>query len=53
MTGIERNYWNPIHHENQKTFEKEDLKKLLSKHNDMMSEHDAKRKEDFKVKIIS
>merc|ERR1711973_685620 len=48
MSGIDRNYWNPIHHENKKTFEKEDLKKLLSKHNDMMAEEDAKRREQFK-----
>ena len=31
MTGVERNYWNPIHHDNKNTFEMEDLKKLLSK----------------------
>lgn len=49
MTGIERNYWNPIHHENKDSFEIEDLKKLLSKHNDMMNEQDKKRREDFKV----
>ena len=49
MAGVDRNYWNPIHQENKETFEKEDLKKLLSKHNDMMSEHDARRKEKFKV----
>jgi len=48
MSGIERNYWNPIHHDNKNSFEMEDLKKLLSKHNDMMSEQDKKRREDFK-----
>eukprot|EP00111_Clytia_hemisphaerica_P017834 TCONS_00052731-protein len=48
MAGIERNYWNPIHHDNKDSFEMADLKKLLSKHNDMMSEQDKKRKEDFK-----
>jgi len=48
MAGIDRNYWNPIHHDNKDTFEKDDLKKLLSKHNDMMSEQDKKRQEDFK-----
>jgi len=48
MSGIDRNYWNPIHHDNQDTFEKDDLKKLLSKHNDMMSEQDKKRHEEFK-----
>lgn len=48
MIGIDRNYWNPIHHDNKDTFEKDDLKKLLSKHNDMMSEQDKKRHEDFK-----
>ena len=31
MIGIDRNYWNPIHHENQDTFTKDDLKKLLLK----------------------
>lgn len=31
MSGIDRNYWNPIHHDNKDTFEMEDLKKLLSK----------------------
>lgn len=31
MSGIERNYWNPIHHDNKDSFEMEDLKKLLSK----------------------
>lgn len=31
MMGIDRNYWNPIHHDNKDTFEKDDLKKLLSK----------------------
>lgn len=31
MVGIDRNYWNPIHHNNKDTFEAEDLKKLLSK----------------------
>jgi len=48
MLNIDRNYWNPIHHDNKETFEKDDLKKLLSKHNDMMSEQDKKRHEDFK-----
>ncbi|XP_057317281.1 nucleobindin-2-like isoform X1 [Hydractinia symbiolongicarpus] len=48
MLGIDRNYWNPIHHEDQKTFSKEDLKKLLSKHNDMMIDQDKKRKDEFK-----
>lgn len=48
MTGVERNYWNPIHHDNKDSFEMEDLKKLLSKHNDMMNEQDKKRREDFK-----
>lgn len=49
MSGVDRNYWNPIHHDNKDTFEAEDLKKLLSKHNDMMSEQDKKRREDFKT----
>ncbi|XP_065647819.1 nucleobindin-2 isoform X5 [Hydra vulgaris] len=49
MSGIERNYWNPIHHDNKDSFEMEDLKKLLSKHNDMMSAQDAKRHEEFKA----
>jgi len=48
MSGIDRNYWNPIHHDNKDTFEMADLKKLLSKHNDMMTEQDKKRREDFK-----
>lgn len=48
MSGVERNYWNPIHHDNKDKFEVEDLKKLLSKHNDMMNEQDKKRREDFK-----
>jgi len=48
MLSIDRNYWNPIHLDNKDTFEKDDLKKLLSKHNDMMSEQDKKRHEDFK-----
>lgn len=48
MNGVERNYWNPIHHDNKDSFEMEDLKKLLSKHNDMMSEQDKTRREDFK-----
>jgi len=49
MMHVERNYWNPIHHSNSDTFEEEDLKKLLSKHNDMMNEQDKKRKEEFKT----
>merc|ERR1712168_1689398 len=49
MIHVERNYWNPIHHSNSDTFEEEDLKKLLSKHNDMMNEQDKKRKEEFKT----
>merc|ERR1712080_550169 len=48
MTGTDRNYWNPIHQENKDTFEKHDLKQLLSKHNDMMAEVDEKRKQRFK-----
>lgn len=48
MTGVERNYWNPIHHDDKDTFTKEDLVKLLSKHNDMMNEQDAKRRDEFK-----
>jgi len=31
MSGIERNYWNPIHHDDKASFQMEDLKKLLSK----------------------
>jgi len=48
MTGIDRNYWNPLHHDNQDTFEIEDMRKLLSKHNDMMNEQDKKRRQEFK-----
>merc|ERR1711973_394841 len=48
MVGVDRNYWNPIHHENKDTFEKEDLGKLLNKHNDMMLEQDEKRRQEFK-----
>lgn len=48
MTGVERNYWNPVHDENKDSFEKDDLKKLLNKHNDMMIEQDSKRREEFK-----
>lgn len=48
MTGVDRNYWNPLHHDNMDTFEMEDMKKLLSKHNDMMNEQDKKRKDEFK-----
>ena len=33
MVEKERNHWNPIHQDNQHTFEKEDLKKLLNKVN--------------------
>lgn len=49
MMHIDRNYWNPIHQDNKMTFEVEDLKKLLSKHNDMMAEQDKKRREEFKT----
>jgi len=48
MVGVDRNYWNPIHHENKDSFEKDDLKKLLNKHNDMMLEQDEKRRQEFK-----
>lgn len=48
MSGVDRNYWNPIHHDDKEKFEMADLKKLLSKHNDMMTEQDKKRREDFK-----
>lgn len=48
MQGIERNYWNPIHHTDQDSFGPEDLRKLLSKHNDMMNEQDEQRKKEFK-----
>jgi len=48
MRGIDRNYWNPVHHDNTDTFEIDDMKKLLSKHNDMMNEQDDKRKKEFK-----
>lgn len=48
MVGIDRNYWNPIHHDDKVAFSKDDLKKLLSKHNDMMTEQDRKRRKDFK-----
>merc|ERR1719427_89476 len=48
MVGVDRNYWNPIHHDNKETFEKDDLKKLLNKHNDMMLEQDEKRRQEVK-----
>ena len=31
MAGVDRNYWNPIHHDDKGSFEMDDLKKLLSK----------------------
>lgn len=42
-----RSFWNPMFDENQDTFETDDLKKLLNKHNAMMEDQDKKRKEDF------
>ena len=48
MVGSEQNYWNPIHQENQETFDKEDLEKLLRKHNDIIAEQDKIRHEEFK-----
>jgi len=48
LNGInERNFWNPVFDENSETFETEDLKKLLHKHNTMMEEQDKKRRKDF------
>ncbi|XP_065070363.1 nucleobindin-2-like isoform X2 [Rhopilema esculentum] len=48
LNGInERNFWSPLFDENSDTFEQEDLKKLLHKHNIMMEEQDKKRREDF------
>lgn len=46
--GVEDNYWNPIHHDNQHSFEKEDMVKLLHKHNDVVNEQDRIRHEEFK-----
>jgi len=48
MTGIDRNYWNPIHHDDKESFGADDMRKLLSKHNDMMNEQDEKRRKEFK-----
>lgn len=48
-SGKDHNSWNPIHQENQETFEKDDLAHLLLKHNDMMEERDKKRHADFKT----
>lgn len=48
MAGIDKNYWNPIHHDNKDTFEKEDLVKLIRKHNEMIEEQDKIRHEDYK-----
>ena len=31
MQGVQRNYWNPIHHDNKETFEKDDMLSLLTK----------------------
>jgi len=49
MADHQQNYWNPMHHgDGQESFGKEDIRKLLNKHNDMIAAQDEIREKEFK-----
>jgi len=52
MTKEKRNEWNPVHHENNETFESEDLKLLIRKHHRLMEETDQERRKQFKAHLM-
>ena len=48
MSDPDTAYWNPVHHHNQETFEKEDFQKLLRRHGDAIDAIEEERHEEFK-----
>jgi len=48
MADVSQTFWNPVHHDNQDTFEKDDLKVLLMRHSQVIEDMEAKRHEQFK-----
>lgn len=52
MLKEKRNDWNPIHDDNQETFEQEDFQRLINKHHRLNEESDKERKKQFKVYLM-